>query len=206
VISHALDLCAFDGNREPGSATDFRRSRRGPKSTGLNLAGAPSSSVPSCWPAGPVDEKGREIGHCIDPRSEPLERSNLKFEPAQLSVSVRVEPLAKAGCARRRMAMTKTMLAALAGLAFLLTGSLVSKANATPLSGVGTLPPLVHSYSPVENVRCVCGPRGCACGRAWRRGYWGWGPRWGWGGPYWRHRHWHHRRCWWRRGVRVCRW
>jgi len=85
--------------------------------------------------------------------------------------------------------MSRKMLFAVVGLALLLTGFLAMKVDAAMLPGVGSPPPIVHSYSPVEPVRCVCGPRGCACGPAWRSG-WGWGPR----------------RCWWRRGVRVCRW
>jgi|307.fasta_scaffold64465_4 hypothetical protein len=92
--------------------------------------------------------------------------------------------------------MSRKMLFALAGVAVLLAGSPAWKADAAAPIGVSSLPPLVHSSSPVETARCVCGPRGCACGRAWRRGYWGRGPGWGWG-P---------RRCWWRGGVRVCRW
>ena len=94
--------------------------------------------------------------------------------------------------------MSRKMLLALAGVAALLGASPALKADAAALNGVSSLPPLVHSSSPVEAVRCVCGPRGCACGRAWRRGYWGWG-RPGWG-PGWG------RGCWWRNGVRVCRW
>jgi hypothetical protein len=87
--------------------------------------------------------------------------------------------------------MPRKMLFAAASVAFLLTGSFAWNADAATLNGVSSLPPLVHSYSPVEAARCVCGPRGCACGHAWRRG-WGWGP-----GP---------RRCWWRNGRRICRW
>ena len=65
------------------------------------------------------------------------------------------------------------------------TGALVSKAEATTLTGVGGLQPLVNGYSRVETVRCVCGPRGCVCGR--HRG-----------------RVW---RCWWNNGGRrVCGW
>jgi hypothetical protein len=62
-------------------------------------------------------------------------------------------------------------------------GALASNAQAATFAGVGSLPPLVQGYSPIETVRCVCGPRGCACGR--------------------RHRVW---RCWWHRGRRVCGW
>jgi hypothetical protein len=90
--------------------------------------------------------------------------------------------------------MSRKCFFALVGVFVLFAGSPAWKADAAALSGVSSLPPLVHSSSPVETVRCVCGPRGCACGRAWRRGYWGWGPGWG------------ARRCFWRGGVRVCRW
>ena len=64
--------------------------------------------------------------------------------------------------------MSRKMLFALAGVAVLLAGSVAWKADAAAPIGVSSLPPLVHSSSPVETVRCVCGPRGCACGRVWR--------------------------------------
>src|SRR6516162_10329110 len=57
--------------------------------------------------------------------------------------------------------MSRKMLFALAGVIVLLAGSPAWKADAAALSGVSSLPPLVHSSSPVETVRCVCGPRGC---------------------------------------------
>jgi hypothetical protein len=110
--------------------------------------------------------------------------------------------------------MSRKMLFALAGVVVLLAGAHAWKADAAMPIGVSSLPPLVHSSSPVETARCVCGPRGCACGRAWRRGYWGSGPgwrraHWGWG-PGWQQGYWGPawgaRRCWWRGGVRVCRW
>jgi hypothetical protein len=64
--------------------------------------------------------------------------------------------------------------------AMLLVGLTVT-ANASSLTGVGGLSTLTKSYSPIETVRCVCGPRGCACHRrVWR--------------------------CWWHRGRRVCGW
>jgi len=62
----------------------------------------------------------------------------------------------------------------------LLIGLTVS-ANASTLTGVSGLPNLTKGYSPIETVRCACGPRGCAC----RRRVW---------------------RCWWHRGRRVCGW
>ena len=40
-------------------------------------------------------------------------------------------------------------------------GALASNAQAATFAGVGSLPPLVQGYSPIETVRCVCGPRGC---------------------------------------------
>jgi hypothetical protein len=63
-------------------------------------------------------------------------------------------------------------------------GGLASNAEAATMGGVGGLSSLANGYSPVQTVRCVCGPRGCACGR--HRG-----------------RVW---RCWWHRGRRVCGW
>ena len=61
--------------------------------------------------------------------------------------------------------MSRKMLFALAGVAVLLAGSPAWKADAAAPIGVSSLPPLAHSSSPVEAARCVCGPRGCACGR-----------------------------------------
>ena len=74
--------------------------------------------------------------------------------------------------------MSRKMLFALAGVVVLLAGAHAWKADAAMPIGVSSLPPLVHSSSPVKTARCVCGPRGCACGRAWRRGYWGSGRGW----------------------------
>jgi len=81
--------------------------------------------------------------------------------------------------------MPKAMLVASMAVFLLLGGTVVSTAHATPLAGATTLPSTAHTYSPVELARCVCGPRGCACGRVWKR------------------RHW---RCWRVRGRRVCGW
>ena len=50
--------------------------------------------------------------------------------------------------------MTGKMLFA-AAVALLLTGSLAWKADAAMVNGVSSLPPLVHSYSPVEAARCA---------------------------------------------------
>ena len=36
-------------------------------------------------------------------------------------------------------------------------GALASNAQAATFAGVGSLPPLVQGYSPIETVRCVCG-------------------------------------------------
>jgi hypothetical protein len=83
--------------------------------------------------------------------------------------------------------MPKKMLFAAAGAALLLTASLAWNAEATTL---GPLQTAVKDYSPIEPAACWCGPLRCRCGY-WRRYYWG---------PY------HHRHCWWRHGVRYCRW
>ena len=97
--------------------------------------------------------------------------------------------------------MPKRMLVGLSGLVLLTGATLAWNADAATLNGVSSLPALVHNYSPVEKTgRCVCGPRGCACGP--RRG-WGWvrsEPWWGRPGALGR------RQCWWRRGVKVCHW
>jgi hypothetical protein len=48
------------------------------------------------------------------------------------------------------------------------SNAIIWKAEAAMVTGVGN-PPLSNSYSPVEKVRCVCGPYGCTCGRRhWR--------------------------------------
>ena len=105
------------------------------------------------------------------------------------------------GTAKERDLMPKGMLVGLSGLVLLAGATLAWNADAATLNGVSSLPALVHSYSPVEKTgRCVCGPRGCACGP--RRG---WGfvrsePWWGRPGALGR------RQCWWRRGVQVCHW
>ena len=59
----------------------------------------------------------------------------------------------------------RKLLTALATAAMLLaSNALIWKAEAAMVTGVGNLP-LPNSYSPVEKIRCVCGPYGCACGR-----------------------------------------
>ncbi|MGC1179581.1 MAG: hypothetical protein WA884_11315 [Methyloceanibacter sp.] len=55
--------------------------------------------------------------------------------------------------------------------AILIAGSIVGKAEAATVSGVGGLTPLPKSYSPIEKAGCVCGPRGCACGHPYYRPY-----------------------------------
>lgn len=68
--------------------------------------------------------------------------------------------------------MRKLITAGLAAAAILVAGSLAHKAEAAPVPGTGTLPPLSQNSSPVENVGCWCGPYRCACGyRRW--GYYG---------------------------------
>jgi hypothetical protein len=77
--------------------------------------------------------------------------------------------------------MRKLAIVLAATTVMVFAGALAWKADATTLTGVGGLPTVTKSYSPIENVRCVCGPRGCACHRrVWR--------------------------CWWHRGRRVCGW
>jgi hypothetical protein len=72
-------------------------------------------------------------------------------------------------------------LAVFIALTFLALFGTALRAEASTLTGLSGLPNLTHSSSPVESVRCVCGPRGCACHRrVWR--------------------------CWWHRGRRVCGW
>jgi hypothetical protein len=106
-----------------------------------------------------------------------------------------------------------------------LAGATAWKADAATPIGVSNLPSLVHSSSPIETARWVCGPRGCARVHSWRGSSWAWGGGPGWrrshwaGSPGWRRSHWAGspgwRRsrwamaggssCWWRSGVRVCR-
>ena len=76
--------------------------------------------------------------------------------------------------------MTKVLPVIIALTVLVFVGTAL-RADASTLIGVGSLPTLTHSYSPVENARCVCGPRGCVCHRrVWR--------------------------CWRHRGRRVCGW
>ena len=63
----------------------------------------------------------------------------------------------------------RKLLTALATTSMLMaSNATIWKAEAAMVTGVGNLP-LANSYSPVEKIRCVCGPYGCACGRRhWR--------------------------------------
>ena len=49
-------------------------------------------------------------------------------------------------------------------------GGMIWRAEAATVTGIKNLP-LSNSYSPVEKVRCVCGPYGCTCGRSHFRLY-----------------------------------
>ena len=132
--------------------------------------------------------------------------------------------------------MSKKILFALAGAAALLAAAPAWNADAAAPIGVSSLPSLVRGSSPVESARLVCGPRGCARVRSWRGSTaalgprrhtaWGWRPRrQAWVGTTWGPRRhawvgttWGPRRhawvstpgwgshCFWRGGVRVCRW
>jgi hypothetical protein len=64
--------------------------------------------------------------------------------------------------------MHKTMIGAAAGLALLVSALLSWDANATTLTGFGTLSSL--GASPVQTMACSCGRRyRCGCGYIWRR-------------------------------------
>lgn len=71
--------------------------------------------------------------------------------------------------------MRKLTTALVATAAILAAGSI---AGAAPVTGAGSPLPLTHSYSPVENIGCWCGPYRCACGRPYYRrwGYYGYRP------------------------------
>ena len=90
--------------------------------------------------------------------------------------------------------MSKRKLFVTAGAALLVVGSIAWNAEATTLSGTAGLQPTVKNFSPVELAACWCGPYRCACGHARYYGYYGHPRYYGYYG----------RRCWWRRGVRVC--
>ncbi|MGA8688437.1 MAG: hypothetical protein WB662_00655 [Methyloceanibacter sp.] len=74
--------------------------------------------------------------------------------------------------------MRKLITALAATAAILTAGSIVSQAEATPATGIGSL---AESSSLIENVACWCGPYRCACGhpyyRPYRYGYYGYGYR-----------------------------
>jgi hypothetical protein len=59
--------------------------------------------------------------------------------------------------------MRKLITALVAIAAILVAGSLVGKADATTVTGVGSLLPLTRNSSPVANVACWCGGYQCAC-------------------------------------------
>jgi hypothetical protein len=60
----------------------------------------------------------------------------------------------------------RTLLTALATATILMgSNAIIWKVEAATVTGIGNLP-LSNSYSPVEKVRCVCGPYGCTCGRS----------------------------------------
>ena len=67
--------------------------------------------------------------------------------------------------------MRKLITAMAATAAILIAGSIAWKAEAATVTGVASLPPLARTYSPVENVRCVCGPYRCVCGHPYYRRY-----------------------------------
>ena len=79
----------------------------------------------------------------------------------------------------------KRLFTAIATVMLLTAGSLVWKAEAATMSGVGTLAPLAKSYTPVENVyyyrRGYYGYRRPYYGYGYRRHYYGYGYR-----PYYR--------------------
>jgi len=80
----------------------------------------------------------------------------------------------------------RKLFTALAAAMLLLAGSLVWRADAGPMSGVGDLPPLTKNHSPLEVVGCWCGPYRCACRRYWGPRYYGY---YGWRRPYYRWRY-----------------
>jgi len=83
----------------------------------------------------------------------------------------------------------KRLFTAIATVLLLLAGSLVWKAEAATMNGVGNLAPLTKSYAPVENVyyyrRGYYGWRRPYYGYGYRRPYYGYG-YYGWRRPYYR--------------------
>ena len=71
----------------------------------------------------------------------------------------------------------RTLITAIATVMLLLAGSLIGKAEAATMSGVGSLAPLTKSYTPVENVyyyrRGYYGYRRPYYGYGYRRPYYG---------------------------------
>jgi hypothetical protein len=84
----------------------------------------------------------------------------------------------------------RKLLTILATAGVLMAGSLIWKAEATPMTGIGSLPTLTKSYAPTENVyyyrRGYYGYRRpyYGYGYGWRRPYYGYG--YGWRRPYYR--------------------
>jgi hypothetical protein len=64
--------------------------------------------------------------------------------------------------------MQKLITALAATAAILTAGSIVSHAEATPATGIGSL---AKSSSLVEDAACWCGPYRCACGHRYYRPY-----------------------------------
>ena len=85
----------------------------------------------------------------------------------------------------------RKLLTILATAGVLMAGSLIWKAEATPMTGIGSLPTLTKSYAPTENVyyyrRGYYGYRRpyYGYGYGWRRPYYGYG-YYGWRRPYYR--------------------
>ena len=73
----------------------------------------------------------------------------------------------------------RRLFTAIATLALLLTGSLIWKAEAATMTGVGSLAPLTKSHTPIENVyyyrRGYYGYRRHYYGYGYRRPYYGYG-------------------------------
>ena len=72
--------------------------------------------------------------------------------------------------------MHKLITALTITAAILVAGSVISKAEAAPVAGVGNLLSVTKNASPLQNVACWCGRYRCACGhpyyrRPYRYGY-----------------------------------
>jgi len=75
----------------------------------------------------------------------------------------------------------RKLLTVLATAGILMAGSLIWKAEATPTTGIGSLPTLTKSHAPIENVyyyrRGYYGYRRHYYGYGYRRPYYGYGYR-----------------------------